>query len=81
MAKCDAKGKLLGDWHEAEAHILQDDEQIARALDALRKKYGIQMWLADIGAKLSGRFDKRTYIGIELAEVEPHHEHLEVRDE
>ena len=67
LAKCDARGKVLGDWHDAEAHILQDADQIATALRALRRKYGLQMLLADIGAKLLGKFDKRAYIGVTLA--------------
>lgn len=68
MAKCDARGKLLGDWHDAQAQILLDDEQIQRALMALRKKYGIQMWIADVAAKVLGRFDKRAYIALQLAD-------------
>ena len=62
MAVCDMRGKLLGEWHAAEAEVLSDPGDIERALRALRRKYGVQMWLADVGAKLTGRFDKRAYI-------------------
>lgn len=66
LAKCDVRGKLLGDWHSARAVIIDDPSQITKALTALRNKYGFQMWLADVGARLTGRFDKRAYLAIEL---------------
>ena len=62
LAVCDARGKLLGDWQEAEALVLDESSDITRALTALRNKYGWQMWLADIGSKLTGKFHKRSYI-------------------
>ena len=68
LAKCDLRGNLLGEWHEARAWILEDDEQIALALKALRDKYGFTMWITDLGAKLTGRFKKRAYLGVVLAE-------------
>ena len=66
LAVCDVRGRLLGDWHEAEAELIHDADEIAKALSALRRKYGVQMWLADLGARLSGRFDKRSYIRARL---------------
>jgi PPOX class probable F420-dependent enzyme len=69
LAKCDARGNLLGNWHEADAQLLRDQGQIEQALGALRKKYGFQMWLADAAAKLLGKFNKRVYIGLTLVEV------------
>lgn len=68
LARCDARGKLSGEWHDAEAQILEDPTQIDQALRALRGKYGLQMWLADTGAKLTGKFDKRAYIRIQLTD-------------
>ncbi len=67
-AKCDLRGKLLGDWHEASATILDNPAEIAQALQVLRAKYGFQMWLSDVGAKLTGRFEKRAYIGLVVLE-------------
>ena len=67
MAVCDVRGKLLGDWHDAEAEIITEPEEVDRALDALQYKYGWQMWLADTGAKLTGKFHKRAYIRIRLS--------------
>lgn len=62
LAVCDVRGKLLGEWHDATAEILEDPAEIRRALTLLRRKYGWQMWLADAGARLTGRFDQRAYI-------------------
>ena len=66
LAPCDFAGKLLGAWHDADATVLADATDIAQALGALRRKYGAQMWLADVGAKLTGRFHKRAYIRVRL---------------
>ena len=68
LAKCDVRGKLLGEWHEARAELLQERGQIEVALNALRAKYGLAMRLLDIGARLTGRFHKRAYIGVKLTE-------------
>ena len=69
LAKCDARGKLLGEYHEAQAEIVDDAAGIERALKALRSKYGFQMRLADVGAKLTGRFGKRAYIRVVLSDA------------
>jgi hypothetical protein len=67
LAVCDLRGKVLGEWHPATAEILTHRGDIHRALTLLRRKYGWQMWLADAGAKLTGRFDRRVYIRAKLA--------------
>jgi hypothetical protein len=69
LAVCDARGGLLGEWHPAVAEIVTDPGDIRRALTLLRRKYGWQMWLADAGAKLTGRFRRRAYIRARLAIV------------
>jgi len=66
LAVCDFGGKLLDDWVDAKAEVIDDPAEIATALRALRKKYGMSMRLADLGAKLTGKFNKRAYIGITL---------------
>ena len=68
LAKCDLRGNLRGEWHEARAELLRESGQIEIALDALRAKYGLAMRLVDIGARLTRRFHKRAYIGVKLAE-------------
>ena len=67
VALCDARGKLLGAWHSASARLFDDPELVKRAHQALRKKYGWQMLLADIGSKLTGRYDKRQFIEVSLS--------------
>ncbi|MEM7099725.1 MAG: PPOX class F420-dependent oxidoreductase [Pseudomonadota bacterium] len=67
IAVCDVRGKLLGEWQTAQAFIVEDEESIAAGLQSLRSKYGWQMWLADTGAKLTGKYHKRTYILVRLS--------------
>lgn len=67
LAQCDLRGKLLGPWHPAQAELIDDPQEIDRALQALRRKYGWQMWLADTGARLTGRFNARAYIRARLS--------------
>ena len=62
LAICDVRGKLLGEWVDVTANVVTEADTMMLALSALRKKYGWRMWLADVGAKLTGRFDKRAYI-------------------
>jgi len=66
LAVCDVRGKVLGPWHDARAGLVDGPADIERALEALRAKYGWQMRLADLGAKLTGRFAERAYIRVEL---------------
>ncbi len=66
LAICDVRGRVLGPWHEARAELIVEPLSARRALSALRRKYGWQMVLADLGAKLTGRFGRRAYIRIVL---------------
>ncbi|MBH79970.1 MAG: PPOX class F420-dependent enzyme [Gammaproteobacteria bacterium] len=68
LAVCDVRGRLLGEWHDALATVISEPQEVARALAALRRKYGFQMRVADIGARLTGRFNKRAYIRVRLVE-------------
>ena len=69
MAACDVRGNVKSEWINGEARIVSDPESIATALQALRAKYGFQMRITDLLAKLSGRFHKRAYIEITLSDV------------
>ncbi len=62
LAVCDVRGKILGAWSDTQTCLLEDENDAATALAALRAKYGWQMALADLGAKLSGKFSKRAYL-------------------
>ena len=66
VAACDVRGGLLGDWHDATARIVDDPAEIARGYAALRARYGWQMRLLDLLSKLSGRYDARAMIAVEL---------------
>lgn len=66
VAVCDVRGKVLGEWYPASARVITEAAEVERALTALRGKYGVQMWLADVGSRLTGKFDKRAYIRVEL---------------
>lgn len=66
VAKCDVRGRLQGDWHDARAVIVDDADEAGEALTALREKYGWQMRLADFGSRLTGKFDRRAYIKVTL---------------
>jgi PPOX class probable F420-dependent enzyme len=67
LAVCGPRGGLLGDWHDASAEIIEEPAEVARALTLLRGKYGLAMWLADAGAKLTGRFRRRAYVRVRLS--------------
>ena len=66
IACCSYNGTLESDWEGATAEIITEPDDISLALQALRKKYGWQMWVADVGAKLTGKFQRRAYIKVTL---------------
>jgi len=65
IAACDARGRVRGEWRDARAYLVTDPAQRARADELLHAKYGWQMWLADTGSRLTGRYAKRAYLRIE----------------
>jgi PPOX class probable F420-dependent enzyme len=67
VAPCDVRGRLTGAWQEARARLVTDPQEIARAYVALRRKYGLSMWITDVLAKIAGRYDKRAMIAVNLA--------------
>jgi len=67
VARCDARGRVLGPWFEAHGRLLVSEAEIAIALAALRGKYGLQMWLLDRLSRITGRYDRRAYIAVTLA--------------
>jgi PPOX class probable F420-dependent enzyme len=66
LAACDFRGRVSGDWVEGRARIVSEPEVIERAYGALRRKYGWQMRAADFLSRLSGRYEKRAILEIEL---------------
>jgi hypothetical protein len=69
VAPCTVRGKVVGDWHEARGRIVTDAPTSARAYAALRRKYGLQMWLTDALSRLTGRHGKRAVLEIEVVEA------------
>jgi len=66
VAACDLRGRLRGPWLDAEARLVDEPPVEARAYVALRRKYGWQMWLTDLGSRLTGRIHQRKVIAVEL---------------
>lgn len=64
IAACDLRGRVTGPWYDASAEVVDDPQQAARALDALRARYGWQMRVADFAAWLGRRLDRRAVIAI-----------------
>lgn len=65
IAPCTMLGKPTGNWQDSHAFILDGEEEIRIAHQALKKKYGWQMLMLDSGAWLGGRIKQRTFIRIE----------------
>ena len=66
VAACSARGRVTGDWRDAETRIVNESETVEKAYRALRAKYGLQMWIADALSRLSGRYEKRAILEVEL---------------
>lgn len=66
VAACDVRGRLRGEWCEAEARAVDDPAEVDAAFAALRRKYGWQMRLADLLSTLSGRIAQRAVIRIDV---------------
>ena len=67
LAKCDKRGKLLGEWVDGTCRAVDDDpEYDRRAYAALTAKYGLMMRLGTLGSRLSGRIKKRLILEITL---------------
>jgi hypothetical protein len=56
IAPCDMGGGLLGEWVDAQAHMVTDPAVFKRVDHLLTRKYGIQKWLF---VDLAGWFQKR----------------------
>ena len=77
IAPCDVRGtvrgawiegrdSLRGGWIEGRGRRIKDPERVRIARDALRRKYGWQMRLADFFSRLSGRIDQRAFLELEV---------------
>lgn len=66
VATCTVTGRVTGEWYDAEAFLLDEEQAIDKAHRALLRKYGWQMRIGDLFARLTGRIDKRAFIEIKL---------------
>jgi len=66
VATCTLRGTVTGDWLDTEAVVLNTDAEKHTALQALRRKYPLQMKIGDIFANISGKMAKRAYIKVDL---------------
>jgi PPOX class probable F420-dependent enzyme len=69
VARCDARGNLLGPWYDGTAAIVAEPERQRRILQALSRKYGWQMALTNFFAAVSGRTKRRAYLEITLKDA------------
>ncbi len=70
IAACGVRGALKGPWHEATARLVDDPSEKQSAIKAIRKKYGWQMTLVDLGARLGGTKKNWAVIAIRLTHDE-----------
>jgi hypothetical protein len=66
VAPCSVRGRLTGAWHEGRGRRIDDPTLVEQAYTALRRKYGWQMRLADLLSRLSGRYDRRAMLELEV---------------
>lgn len=66
VAPCSARGRVRGAWSEGRAVRVEDPATVERAYTALHRKYGWQMRVADFVSRLTGRYDGRAILELEL---------------
>jgi uncharacterized protein len=66
VAPSNAGGRVQGAWQPATARLFTEPQMIDRARAALRAKYGLQMRVAELLSRISGRIRHRAWIEIEL---------------
>jgi PPOX class probable F420-dependent enzyme len=66
IAPCDVRGAVHGPTRDTTARLVGDRALIARVERVMSAKYGWQMWIANLGARLTGRVAKRAYIEIDF---------------
>jgi PPOX class probable F420-dependent enzyme len=66
VAACDMRGKVHGEWIPGRAQRVDAAESVATAYAALHAKYGWLMRLTDFFSRLTGRYDARAIVEIEL---------------
>lgn len=72
VAACDARGGVgkSPTWYEGRGEIVSDSKRVDAVYDALKAKYGVQMWFVTLGARLSGRLKDWTVIELDLGSAD-----------
>lgn len=70
IAQCSVRGALKGPWHDATARLVEEPMEHESAIQAIRDKYGWQMTLVDVGARLGGTKKNWAIIAIRLSDDE-----------
>jgi len=66
IAPCTIRGEVRGTYRDTTARLVTEQAPlVARVEQAMRSKYGWQMWIANLGARLTGRVARRAYIEID----------------
>jgi len=66
VAPSNGRGRVQGPWQPATARVVTEPQMIDRARAALRAKYGLQMWIAELLSRATGRIRRRAWIEVEL---------------
>jgi PPOX class probable F420-dependent enzyme len=65
-APCDVRGNVKGSWLDGTGRILDDDADKARAMAALRRKYGWQIRVLDVFSWLRRRIGRRAFLELTI---------------
>lgn len=71
LAPCNVRGALRGDWVEGSARVVDDAQTEARGYEALVRKYGLAMKIANLASRLAGRIEGRALLEITLDAADP----------
>ncbi|MEM7436662.1 MAG: PPOX class F420-dependent oxidoreductase [Myxococcota bacterium] len=64
IAPCGVRGAIKGPWHDGSARLVEDAPTQEAILAALRKKYGWQMKLADVAARIGNTKKNWAFIAV-----------------
>lgn len=67
VAPCDVRGNLKGDWRDGTGRILEDAGEKARAMAALRRKYGWQIRVLDVFSWIGRRIGRRAFLELSIS--------------
>jgi PPOX class probable F420-dependent enzyme len=65
-APCDVRGNVKGSWLDGTGRILDGDADKARAMAALRRKYGWQIRVLDVFSWLGRRIGRRAFLELTI---------------